>query len=94
MAQDVPRFGNKYTKNLIKYRQIYIVEQQLKYLLSTIYYQLKICVMFYIKLTLMIEEVEEHSTDGGEGCAAGAKEREHSTGTFFEEGIQRIWVRK
>ena len=35
MAQDVPRFGNKYTKNLIKYRQIYIVEQQLKYLLST-----------------------------------------------------------
>ena len=36
MAQDVPRFGNKYTKKLIKYRQIYyIVEQQLKYLLST-----------------------------------------------------------
>ena len=35
MAQDVPRFGNKYTKNLIKYRQIYVVEQQLKYLLST-----------------------------------------------------------
>ena len=34
MAQDVPRFGNKYTKNLIKYRHIYIVEQQLKYLLS------------------------------------------------------------
>lgn len=23
MAQDVPRFGNKYMKNLIKYRQIY-----------------------------------------------------------------------
>lgn len=50
--------------------------------------------MFYIELTLMIEEVEEHSTDGGEGCAAGTKKGEDSTGTFFEEGIQRIWVRE
>ena len=45
MAQDVPRFGNKYTKNLIKYRHIYIVDNN-----SNIYYQLKICVMFYIEL--------------------------------------------
>lgn len=50
--------------------------------------------MFYIELTLMIEEVKEHSTDGGEGCAAGTKKGEDSTGTFFEEGIQRIWVRE
>lgn len=42
----------------------------------------------------MIEEVEEHSTDRGEGCAAGAKKREDSPCSLLEEGIQRIGVRE
>lgn len=38
------------------------------------------------RLPLLIEEVEEHSTDGGEGCAAGAKEREDSPCSLLKEG--------
>lgn len=38
------------------------------------------------RLPLLIEEVEEHSTDSGEGCAAGAKEREDSLCSLLEEG--------